>query len=131
MPPRVFVTRRIPRPGLDLLAEATDLRVFEEDRMPTREEIQAGVKGRVGLLCLLTDPIDGPVMDAGDLRVISNYAVGVDNIDLRAASERGILVTNTPVDGLRESPADHTFALILAVARRIVEGDRMVRRGAF
>jgi glyoxylate reductase len=131
MPPRVFMTRRIPRPGFKMLAEATDLRVFEKDRMPSREEILNGVEGRVGLLCLLTDSIDKDVMDAGPLRVISNYAVGVDNIDIQAATERGILVTNTPVNGLRESPADHTFALILAVARRILEGDQMVRQGAF
>ncbi len=77
MRPRVFGTRRIPRPGLELLEGATDLRVFEEDRMPTREEIRAGLEGRRGLLSLLTDSIDGPLMDAGDLRVISNYAVGV------------------------------------------------------
>ncbi len=131
MPPRVFVTRRIPRPGLKLLAEATDLLVFEEDRVPTREEIRDGLQGREGLVSLLTDSIDGEMMDAGDLRVISNYAVGVDNIDVPAATRRGIMVTNTPVEGLRESPADHTFALILALSRRIVEGDRMVRQGGF
>ncbi|MFQ5908853.1 MAG: 2-hydroxyacid dehydrogenase [Thermoplasmata archaeon] len=127
----VFATRRIPRPGLELLEKATDLRVFEEDRMPTRGEIREGLVGCVGLLSLLTDRIDGELMDAGDLTVISNYAVGVDNIDLEAATRRGIMVTNTPVDGLRESPADHTFALLLALSRRVVEGDRMVRDGAF
>ncbi|MEE8198311.1 MAG: NAD(P)-dependent oxidoreductase, partial [Thermoplasmata archaeon] len=131
MPPRVFATRRIPRPGLELLEEATDLRVFEENRLPTREEIRTGLEGRQGLLSLLTDPIDGPLMDAGDLRVISNYAVGVDNIDVPAATQRGILVTNAPVDGLRESPADHAFALLLALSRRIVEGDRMMRGRGF
>ncbi len=131
MPPRVFVTRRIPRPGLELLEEATDLRVFEENRLPTREEIRTGLEGRQGLLSLLTDSIDGPLMDAGDLRVISNYAVGVDNIDVPAATQRGILVTNAPVDGLRESPADHAFALLLALSRRIVEGDRMMRGRGF
>ncbi|MFQ5552773.1 MAG: 2-hydroxyacid dehydrogenase [Thermoplasmata archaeon] len=131
MPPRVFVTRRIPRPGLELLEKGTDLRVFEEDRTPTREEVWEGLQGSVGLLSLLTDLIDGELMDAGNLKVISNYAVGVDNIDLEAATERGILVTNAPVDGLRESPADHTLGLILALSRRIVEGDRMVRAGGF
>ncbi len=99
--------------------------------MPTREEIRAGLEGRRGLLSLLTDTIDGPLMDAGDLRVISNYAVGVDNIDVPAATRRGILVTNAPVDGLQESPADHTFALLLALSRRIVEGDRMIRGEGF
>ncbi|MCJ2532047.1 MAG: D-glycerate dehydrogenase [Candidatus Thermoplasmatota archaeon] len=131
MPPRVFATRRIPQSGLKLLQEATDLLVFEEDRMPTREEIRDGLQGREGLVSLLTDSIDGELMNAGDLRVISNYAVGVDNIDVLAATRRGIMVTNTPVDGLRESPADHTFALILALSRRIVEGDRLVRQGSF
>ncbi|MDX1534364.1 MAG: D-glycerate dehydrogenase, partial [Thermoplasmata archaeon] len=100
---------------MEMLEEATDLRVFEEDRVPTRAEIRAGIEGREGLLSLLTDPIDGPLMDAGNLRVISNYAVGVDNIDVEAATDRGILVANTPVAGLRESPADHTFALLLAL----------------
>ncbi|MFQ5986289.1 MAG: 2-hydroxyacid dehydrogenase [Thermoplasmata archaeon] len=131
MQPRVFVTRRIPRPGLEMLEKATDLRVFEEDRMPTREEVREGLQGSVGVLSLLTDLIDGELMDVGDLKVISNYAAGVDNIDLDAATQRGILVTNAPVDGLRESPADHTLALILALSRRIVEGDRLVREGSF
>jgi glyoxylate reductase len=97
MPPCVFATRKIPRPGLELLEKATDLRVFYEDRMPTRDEIREGLAGCAGLLALLTDPIDGELMDAGELKVISNYAVGVDNIDLEAATQRGILVTNTPV----------------------------------
>ncbi|MFQ6012462.1 MAG: 2-hydroxyacid dehydrogenase [Thermoplasmata archaeon] len=131
MPPRVFATRRIPRPGLELLEEATDLRVFEEDRLPTRDEIREGLRGRAGLLSLLTDTIDGELMDVADLRIIANYAVGVDNIDIEAATRQGILVTNTPVEGLRESPADQTLALILALSRRILEGDRVIREGAF
>ncbi len=70
-------------------------------------------------------------MDAGDLRAISNYAVGFDNVDIEAANQRGIVVTNTPVPGLAETPADFTFALILGLARRICEGGRMMREGRF
>jgi glyoxylate reductase len=128
---KVFVTRRIPDEGFRLLESSVDLRVGQEDRVLTKEEIMQGVGGCQGLLCLLTDPIDDEVMDAGDLKVISNYAVGYDNIDVEAATARGIMVTNTPVDGLRETTADFAFALLMCVARRVLEGDRLVRRGEF
>jgi glyoxylate reductase len=131
MKPKVFVTRRIPEEGLLLLAESVDLTVSPEDRVLSKDEIVKGVSGCQGLLCLLTDPIDEDVMDAGDLKVISNYAVGYDNIDVEAATARGIMVTNTPVEGLRETTADFSFALLMCVARRVLEGDGMVRRGEF
>ncbi len=131
MKPKVFVTREIPEAGLRILQASAEVHVNREDRTFSRSEIIAGVRGCHGLLCLLTDRIDEEVMADSQLKVISNYAVGYDNIDVEAATERGIMVTNTPVEGLRETPADFTFALILGLARRVCEGDRLVREGGF
>ena len=128
--PNVYVTRLIPQSGLDMVREVCDADVWEGDTPPPRETILEQVAGRDGLLCLLTDPIDAEVMDAAgpQLRVISNYAVGYDNIDVDAASERSILVTNTP--GVpTETTADFAFALLMAGARRVVEGVDYVRAG--
>ena len=104
----------------------------DEDRPLERASLLRGVAGADALLCLLTETIDGAVMDAAGprLRVISNMAVGVDNIDVAAATARGILVTNTP-GVLTDATADLTWALILSTVRRVVEGDRMVREGRF
>ncbi|GIX05940.1 MAG: D-glycerate dehydrogenase [Candidatus Poribacteria bacterium] len=131
MKPTIYVTRRLPQPALDRLAEVFDVEVNPEDRVLTKEEIIAHVRGKDALLCLLTDTIDAEVLDAEpSLKVVSNYAVGYNNIDVAAATERGIPVTNTP-GVLTETTADLTFALILAVARRVVEGDRIMRAGEF
>jgi glyoxylate reductase len=93
------------------------------------EELLARVAGKQALLCLLTDRIDRAVIDAGrDLRVIANIAVGFNNIEVAAARERGIVVTNTP-DVLTEASADFTWALILGITRRLAEGERLLRRG--
>jgi glyoxylate reductase len=109
------------------LREATDLASNREDRVLTREELLDGVSGVHGLISLVSDRIDDEVMDAApELRVISNYAVGVDNVDVAAATERRIPVTNTP-DVLTDATADMAFGLLLAVARRIVEGHDLVR----
>ncbi len=126
----VFVTRRIPRAGLDLLRRAgLELDVFPEDRPPTREELLRGVRGKEGLLCLLTDRVDREVMDAAPgLEVISLYAVGYDKVDLDEATRRGILVTNTP-GVLTDATAELAWALLFAAARRIVEADRFFRSG--
>lgn len=104
----------------------------EEDLPLSRERLLADIRGADALLCLLSERIDSEVMDAagGSLRVISTMAVGYDNIDVPAATARGILVTHTP-DVLTEATADLTWALILSVVRRVVEGDRMVREGRF
>jgi glyoxylate reductase len=97
----------------------------------TPEELRAHLPGTQGLACVLTDRIDRAAIDAGaDLRVIANVAVGYDNIDVPYARERGIVVTNTP-DVLTNAVAEFTWGLILAVARRIAEGDRLVRAGGW
>jgi glyoxylate reductase len=130
----VFVTRPLPDGGLRILKEADDIDVLDrnlDDRPLTREEILEAVKGRDGILTILHDKIDDEVMAAGDkLKVISNYAVGLDNIDIEAATRRGIMVTHTP-GVLTDATADLTWALILGVARRIVEVDQFTRAGKY
>jgi len=130
--PRLLLTRRIPEPGFSLVHEAFAVTGGDEDQPLARDKLLRGASGVDAILSLLTELIDGPVMDAAGprLRVISNMAVGFDNIDVPAATARRILVTNTP-GVLTEATADLTWALILAMARRVVEGDRMVREGRF
>ena len=103
-----------------------------EDRVLTRNELLGKVRGLDGLLPLLTDKIDGELMEAAgpQFKIIANYAVGFDNVDLKAATERGILVSNTP-GVLTEATADHTWALLMAVARRIPESEKFLRSGKF
>lgn len=128
---RVFLTRRIPEPGIEMLRERTQLEMNEEDRVLTREELLEGVSRCDALLCLLTDEIDAEVMDKSPgLKVISNYAVGYNNIDVEAATKRGIPVTNTP-GVLTDTTADFVWTLLMAVARRVVEADRYTRAGLF
>jgi lactate dehydrogenase-like 2-hydroxyacid dehydrogenase len=128
--PRVFVTRIIPAGGLDLVSEACDADVWPDELPPPRPVLMERVRRADGLLSLLTDPVDEAVMDAAgpSLKVISNYAVGYDNVDLRAAVARGIPVGNTP-GVLTETTADLAFALLMAAARRLVEGSDYVRAG--
>lgn len=128
--PRVFVTRIIPDKGLDLVREFCDVDLWEGELPPPSEEILRRAQGVDGLLSLLTDKIDGEVMDAAGagLKVISNYAVGFDNIDVDAATARGIPVGNTP-GALTDATADFAFALLMSAARRIPEGERFVRAG--
>ena len=127
---RVFITRRIPSSGLDLVRAHCDADVWEAPLPPPREALLARVRGVAGILALLTDRIDSGVLDAAGpgLRVVSNFAVGVDNIDLAAATARAVAVGNTP-GVLTETTADLAFALLLAAARHIVAGDRYVRAG--
>jgi len=125
----VFVTREIPKPALNILKVKVDLKVWSKEDPPSKDVIMREVRNIEGLMCLLTDPIDTEVIDAGkDLKVISQVAVGYDNVDVEAATRRGIYVTNTP-GVLTETTADLTWALLMAVARRIVEADKYVRRG--
>mgnify|MGYP001087850333 CR=1 FL=1 len=129
---RVYVTRSIPQPGLDLLQrECSQVEVRDSEEIPTKKELIRGAKGKEALLCLLTDPIDSEVITAArHLRIIANYAVGYDNIDVATATARGIMVTNTP-GVLTETTADMAWALLMSAARRIVEADRCVREGRF
>lgn len=130
--PRVFITRCILDQGLQLVQQLCIVDVWPDELPPSHEEIISRVKGCDGLLCLLTDRIDAAVMDAAglDLKIISNHAVGVDNVDVAAATARGILVGNTP-DILTDATADMSFALLLAAARRVVEADRLVKKGGW
>jgi lactate dehydrogenase-like 2-hydroxyacid dehydrogenase len=130
--PKVFVSRVIPQRGLKLVQEFCQAVVWQDTLPPSREDYLRQVQGIDGLLCLLTDPIDEPLMQAAgpNLRVISNHAVGVDNIDLAAATRLGIPVGNTP-GILTETTADFAFALLMAAARRVVEGERSVRTGGW
>ncbi|MCB5285109.1 MAG: D-glycerate dehydrogenase [Candidatus Cloacimonetes bacterium] len=129
--PGIFVTRNIPQPALDRLEEVFSLSIHASDQAITRAQLLAAVKESEALLCLLTDTIDRELLDAAPkLKCVSNLAVGYNNIDLEYASSRNIVVCNTP-GVLTESTADLTWALLLACARRVVEGDSFVRAGRF
>ena len=126
--PSVLVTRRIPSSVLARLEDACDVDLYDRGDLP-HDELLSRIPGKQALVSVVTDTIDRAVLEAGrDLKVIATIAVGSNNIDVAAARERGIIVTNTP-DVLTESTADLTWALILGITRRIVEGDRLVRRG--
>ncbi len=129
---KVFITRKIPEEGIKILEDAgLEVSVFSDDRIPSKGEIINGIKNVDALISLLTDPIDCDVIESGKkLKVIGNYAVGYNNIDLKCAKRRGIKVVNTP-GVLTETTADLTFALILAASRRIVEGYDIIRKGEF
>jgi glyoxylate reductase len=126
---RVFVARRLPGGALDRLASEHDVEVWPEQLPPGKEELLARAPKLEGLLSLLTDPVDAELIGAAPrLLAISNYAVGVDNIDLDAAAERGIPVGNTP-GVLTDTTADLAVALMLGISRHLAEGDTYVRRG--
>jgi len=128
---KIFVTRKIPEAGLELLKKEHEVDVYQYDRIPTKEEIIKGLKGKDGLLCLLSDPIDEEVINSNPkLKMISNYAVGYDNIDVKAATKRGIPISNTP-GVLTDATAEMAWALLFSVARRMVEGDSFARSGKF
>ena len=128
--PKVFVTRVIPDKGLELIKDFCEVNLWESELPPSRDELMRRVQGVDGLLCLLTDKVDGEVMDAAgeQLKVISNFAVGYDNIDVNAATARKLPVGNTP-DVLTDATADFAFTLMLSAGRRVLEGDRYVRAG--
>jgi len=128
---RIFVTRRIPEAGVERLKEHFEVEVSPLDRNLTRDEILRMAAGAQGMVSMATDSIDSGCIDGlSGIRIIANYAVGFNNIDIDYAREKGIVVTNTP-GVLTEATADIAMALILCVARRIVEGDRLLRRGDF
>jgi glyoxylate reductase len=131
---RIFVTRKIPGDRIDdLVQKGFEVTVSEFNRPLTEEELIEKAKGFEAVLSLLTDKIDGDVMDAigPQLKVISNYAVGFDNINIKDATDRGIVVCNTPCDEVDEAVAEHTWALISGLSRRIVEADEATKRGAY
>ena len=129
---KVFVTRKILEEGLNMLRERYDVEVSDYDGVIPREMLLEKVKGVDALLSLLTDKIDAEVMDAAgpNLKIIANYAVGYNNIDVEEATKRCIMVTNTP-GVLTETTADFAWTLLMAIARRIVEADKFVREGKF
>ncbi len=125
----VLLTRRIPSAPLARLQAACDLDLYEGPGAIPPDELKQRVAGKRALICLLTDRVDGAVIEnAPDLAVVANIAVGYDNLDVPSIKARGAVVTNTP-DVLTEATAELTWALILAAARRIGEGERLVRRG--
>ena len=127
--PRVFVTFPLPAPAAALLARAARVRTWRGRQPIPPHALAAALRDAEGLLCLLTERVDAALLArAPKLRVVSNYAVGFNNVDLAATDARGIVVTNTP-DVLTETTADLAFALMLAAARRVVEGDTLVRNG--
>ena len=128
--PSVFVTRPIPGPGIDLLKESGfDVTVHPKDEIISKQDLLDGVKGKDALLSLLTDPITEDVMEAAgkQLKIIANYAVGFDNIDLAAAKKRNIIVTNTPVPEMTEAVAEFTITSMLSLARNIAAADAFTR----
>ena len=131
--PKIFVTRKIPEAGIKLLRKkGYQLKISPHNRVLKKEEIIKAGKGSHALLCLLTDKIDDRIMAGigSQLKIIANYAVGFDNIDLKAAKKRKIMVTNTP-GVLTTAVAEHAVALLFAVARRIVESDKFTREGKY
>ena len=128
--PRVFVSRRIPDEGLDPVLAACDADVWDGELPPPRDELLRRIAGCDGVLALLTDRVDDEFLDAAgpQLKVVANFAVGFDNIDVAACARRGVAVGNTP-GVLTETTADLAFALLMAAARRVAEGSRYVRDG--
>lgn len=134
MKPLIFVTRTIPSAGLALLKARKDLtvRIYPGDRAIPRKDLLKGVKGATAILSLLTDKIDAQVLDTAgkQLKIVSNYAVGFDNLDLTALAQRNIMATNTP-GVLTDAVAEHAIALMFTAARRIPESDRFTRTGKY
>ncbi len=128
---KIFITRQIPQPALDLLQKYFRVEVFGNDRPIKKTELKRVVKDKTGMVSLLTDNIDKEIMgNAPMLKIIANYAAGYNNIDIAEATRRGIMVTNTP-DVLTETTADLTWGMILAIARRIPEAEQFLRKGKF
>src|SRR5256885_16802246 len=128
----VLVTRRLPRRPMEAILERCDADVWEgpPEAIP-REELLKRIHGKVGAITLLTERVDAEFLDAAgpDLRIVANYAVGFDNIDVEECTRRGVMATNTP-EVLTETTADLAWALLMAAARRIAGGDRFLRSGA-
>src|SRR5437660_512527 len=128
---KILITRRLPSSVVSKLKAAADFDLYTGEAAIPPDELRARIADKDALVCLLTDTVDRSVIDAAPaLKAIANVAVGYNNIHVAYARSRGIVVTNTP-DVLTESVADFTWALILAITRRVSEGERVVRRGAW
>ncbi len=131
MSPKIFISGKVPRVAYDMLSASCEVTMNDSLKLLSKEEIIAGLKGCDALLPLLSDHIDAGIIAASPgLRIIANYGAGFNNIDLAAATARGIPVTNTPAVSTAAT-ADLTLGLIIAIARRIVEGDKNTRAGRF
>lgn len=131
---KIAVTRKVPGKALEtLFASGHEVKISPYDRILKEEELIELCTGADGIISLLTDRIDGDFIDAvgPQLKVVSNYAVGFDNVDVKAATERGVVITNTPSEDVNEAVAELTWALILSLTRRIVEADEATRRGGY
>jgi glyoxylate reductase len=126
--PKIFITRNIPDQPLQRAKELFDVEQWEDDWNIPRDELLKRVAGKDGLMTLLTEKVDGELLDAAgpQLKIVANFAVGFDNIDVPACTERGVLASNTP-EVLSETTADLAFALLVSAGRRIAEGDRFLR----
>ena len=128
---KIFITRKIPKPGIDLLRKKHVLDINPHNRVLKKEEIIKGLQDKDGLICLLTDQIDKDVITSeSKLKMIANYAVGYNNIDVDTATKKGIPVSNTP-GVLTDTTAEMAWALLFSAARRIAEGDKFTRAGRF
>jgi glyoxylate reductase len=128
---QVLLTRRIPSSVLNQIEQHHTVDVWSGEASVTRDELLRRIADKDALMCLLTDRVDAAVLDAAPaLKIVANIAVGYDNIDVAAAHQRGVFVTNTP-DVLTEAAAEFTWALILGIARRVAEGDRLMRTGGW
>ena len=129
--PSVLISRALPEEAIARARSRADVDLHAGDKPLSKTELMKRLKGRQGLVCLITDAIDATVLESSpDLKVVSNVAVGFNNIDVAAATKRGVVVTNTP-DVLTETTADFAWTLLMATARRLVEADRYVRDGKF
>ncbi len=135
MKKKIFITRPIPDAGIEFLKKQKNFEVIirKKDTVIPRRELLKSVKGMDAVLSILTDTIDGDVLDAaGDqLKIVANYAVGFNNLDVKAAQKRGVILTNTPAPELSDAVADHAIGLMLALAHRIVEADQFTRNGKY
>jgi len=130
--PRVFITRRIPESGIKLLQKSCQVKIYPKDQVIPKKELLKEVKQCEALLCLLTDKIDQEIIGANpQLKIISNYAIGFNNIDIAYATMKGIPVTNTPGRAIVDAVAEHTIALMFAITKRICEADQFTRQGKY
>src|SRR6266850_85028 len=127
--PAVLISRQLPQPAIELARSRAEIDAYAVDAAMPRAELLARLRDKQGLICVISEAIDQALLDAcPDLRVVSNVAVGYNNVDVSAATRRGVIVTNTP-DVLTDTTADFAWALLMATARSVAEADRYVRAG--